>query len=149
MLAPQRQQTEMINRQTERIQAVKDAFMPTAPLSALVVDDVAAVRSYISQILQQMGITSVYEAADGRSALQLFDDHQPQLVFLDIHLPDVNGHQLLKEIKLQQQHTVVFMVSAFSSVENLKQAVENGARAFVIKPFTANRINSLVRPLLH
>ena len=149
MQAPQRQQIEKINSQTERIQAVKDAIKPTAPFSALVVDDVAAVRSYISQVLQQMGITSVYEAADGRSALQLFDDHQPQLVFLDIHLPDVNGHQLLKEIKLQQQHTVVFMVSAFSSVENLKQAVENGARAFVIKPFTANRINSLVRPLLH
>ena len=101
MQAPQRQQIEKINSQTERIQAVKDAIMPTAPFSALVVDDVAAVRSYISQILQQMGITSVYEAADGRSALQLFDDHQPQLVFLDIHLPDVNGHQLLKEIKLQ------------------------------------------------
>ena len=139
----------MKNSQMERIQAVKDAIMPTAPFSALVVDDVAAVRSYISQILQQMGITSVYEAADGSSALRLFGNHQPELVFLDIHLPDVSGHQLLKQIKSQQQHTVVFMVSAFSSVENLKQAVENGAKAFVIKPFTASRINSLVRPLLH
>lgn len=123
--------------------------MPTAPFSALVVDDVAAVRSYIIQILQQMGITSVHEAADGNSAAQLFSRHQPQLVFLDIHLPDINGQQLLKQFKQQQQHTVVFMVSAFSSVENLKQAIENGAKAFVIKPFTANRINSLVRPLLH
>ena len=105
MLAPQRQQTEMINRQTERIQAVKDAFMPTAPLSALVVDDVAAVRSYISQILQQMGITSVLEAADGSSAAQLFRQHQPQLVFLDIQLPDVSGQLLLKQFKQQQQHT--------------------------------------------
>ena len=118
-------------------------------LSALIVDDVAAVRSYISQILQQLGITSVIEAADGNTATQLFSQHQPQLVFLDIQLPDIDGQQLLKLFKQQDQHTVVFMVSAFSSVENLKQAIENGAKAFVIKPFTASRINSLVRPLLH
>ena len=123
--------------------------MPPAAMSALIVDDVAAVRNYISQILQQMGITSVLEAADGSSAAQLFCQHQPQLVFLDIQLPDVNGQLLLKQFKQQQQHTVVFMVSAFSTVENLKQALDNGAEAFVIKPFNAQRINSLVKPLLH
>lgn len=123
--------------------------MPITALSALVVDDVAAVRSYISQILQQLGINSVLEAADGSSAARLFEQYQPQLVFLDIQLPDINGHQLLKQFKQQQQHTTVFMVSAFSSVENLQQAVENGAKAFVIKPFTAQRIHGLVRPLLH
>lgn len=123
--------------------------MPPAPISALIVDDVAAVRRYISQILQQMGITSVLEAADGNSAAQLFRQHQPQLVFLDIQLPDVSGQLLLKQFKQQQQHTVIFMVSAFSTVENLKLAIENGAKAFVMKPFTAQRINSLVKPLLH
>jgi two-component system, chemotaxis family, chemotaxis protein CheY len=123
--------------------------MPAMPLSALVVDDVAAVRSYICQILQQLGINSVLEAADGISAAQLFEQHKPQLVFLDIQLPDINGQLLLKQFKQQQQHTVVFMVSAYSSVENLQQAIENGAKAFVMKPFTATRINSLVRPLLH
>ena len=79
--------------------------MPPAPISALIVDDVAAVRRYISQILQQMGITSVLEAADGNSATQLFRQHQPQLVFLDIQLPDVSGQLLLKQFKQQQQHT--------------------------------------------
>jgi len=123
--------------------------MPVAPFSALVVDDVAAVRSYISQILQQLGISSVLEAADGCSAAELFSQHKPQLVFLDIQLPDINGHQLLKQFKQQHQQTVVVMVSAFSNVENLKLAIENGAKAFVMKPFTASRINNLVRPLLH
>ncbi|HSG52066.1 MAG TPA: response regulator [Rheinheimera sp.] len=123
--------------------------MPITALSALVVDDVAAVRSYITEILQQLGINSVLEAADGTSATRLFEQHQPQLVFLDIQLPDISGQQLLIQFKQKQQHTTVFMVSAFSSVENLQQAVENGAKAFVMKPFTAQRINSLVRPLLH
>jgi two-component system, chemotaxis family, chemotaxis protein CheY len=127
----------------------KDIIMPATPISALIVDDVAAVRSYISQILLQLGITSVLEAADGNSAAQLFQQHLPQLVFLDIQLPDINGQQLLKQFKQQQQQTVIFIVSAFSSVENLQQAIENGAKAFVMKPFSVNRIHSLVRPLLH
>ncbi|GAB2906782.1 response regulator transcription factor [Rheinheimera gaetbuli] len=122
--------------------------MPSA-LCALVVDDVAAVRSYICQILQSIGVTSVLEAADGDSATKLFSQHRPNLVFLDIQLPDVNGQQLLKHFRQQDENAIVFMVSAFSSVDNLKMAVENGARAFVVKPFTAVRIHKLVQPLLH
>lgn len=122
--------------------------MPSA-LCALVVDDVAAVRSYISQILQSLGISSVFEAADGNSARRLFSQYRPDMVFLDIQLPDINGQQLLKSFRLEHEPAVVFMVSAFSSVDNLKMAVENGASAFVVKPFSASRITSLVQPLLH
>ena len=122
--------------------------MPPA-LCALVVDDVAAVRSYISQILQSLGISSVFEAADGNSARRLFSQYRPDMVFLDIQLPDINGQQLLKSFRLEHEPAVVFMVSAFSSVDNLKMAVENGASAFVVKPFSASRITSLVQPLLH
>ncbi len=124
-------------------------MMPLTQVSALIVDDVAAVRSFIAEILRQLGIAQVLEAADGTSATALFRQHQPQLVFLDIQLPDINGQQLLKQFKQQQQQTTIFMVSAFSSVENLQQAVANGAGAFVVKPFNAQRINNLVQPLLH
>lgn len=122
--------------------------MPSA-LCALVVDDVAAVRSYIKQILQSLGINSVFEAADGNSARQLFSQYHPDMVFLDIQLPDIDGQQLLKRFRLEHEPAVVFMVSAFSSVDNLKMAVENGASAFVVKPFSASRITRLVQPLLH
>lgn len=118
------------------------------PFSALIVDDVAAVRSYLRQILQQMGITNILEAQDGQSANALFLDNLPDVVFLDIHLPDINGQQLLKIFKSYRKPTAVFMISAFSSVENLQQALQNGASAFVIKPFSAHRICTLVQPLL-
>lgn len=118
------------------------------PIQALIIDDVAAVRSFISQILRQLGITRVAEAADGNSAQQAFDYYRPQLVFLDIQLPDINGKVLLKQFKKQNACAVIFIISAFSSVENLKEAMENGAKAFVVKPFRAERINSLVQPLL-
>ena len=123
--------------------------MPVNSIKVMIVDDVAAVRHYLTEILHQAGITAVVEAADGKTAQQLFALHQPQLVFLDIQLPDMNGQQLLKQFKQQQRNTEVVMVSAFSSVENLQQAVANGARAFVMKPFTSQRICKVIDPLLH
>lgn len=117
--------------------------------SALLVDDTSAVRDYLRQILAQLGITTIYEAADGASADQLFATYHPQLVFLDIQLPDINGKVLLRRFKQLDKQTQVFMVSAYSSVENLKDAIAGGANAFVVKPFSAKRICNLVQSLQH
>lgn len=118
------------------------------PLNALVVDDTLAVRLYLKQILQTLGIKQVFEAADGASAEVIFAQEQPQLVFLDIQLPDINGKVLLERFHRSEQHSHIFMISAYSGVENLKAAVAGGAKAFVVKPFTAERISNLVQPLL-
>ncbi len=117
-------------------------------LTALVVDDTLTSRHYLKQILQSLGVTVVHEAADGASAEALFVQQQPQLVFLDIQLPDINGKVLLQRFRRIDQHSHIFMVSAHSSVDNLKAAVAGGARAFVVKPFSAERISHLVQPLL-
>ncbi|MBV2129437.1 response regulator transcription factor [Arsukibacterium indicum] len=117
--------------------------------SALLVDDTSSVRDYLRQILAQLGITTIYEAADGATADQLFAHYHPQLVFLDIQLPDINGKVLLKRFKQLDEQTKVFMVSAYSSVENLKDAIAGGAKAFVVKPFSAKRICNLVQSLQH
>lgn len=117
--------------------------------SALLVDDTSTVRDYLRQILAQLGVTTIYEAADGASADELFVTYHPQLVFLDIQLPDINGKVLLRRFKQLDKQTPVFMVSAFSSVENLKDAIAGGANAFVVKPFSAKRICNLVQSLQH
>ncbi|GGW52835.1 response regulator [Alishewanella tabrizica] len=121
---------------------------PTFPLSALVVDDTPAIRLYLKRILQELGISQVFEAADGVSAEAIYLQHQPQFVFLDIQLPDINGKVLLERFRLFEQTSHIFMISAYSSVDNLKAAVAGGAQAFVVKPFTAERISNLVQPLL-
>ncbi len=115
--------------------------------SALLVDDTSSVRNFLRQILDKLGVTTIYEAADGASADQLFSTYHPQLVFLDIQLPDINGKILLRRFKQRDQQTQVFMVSAYSSVENLKDAIAGGANAFVVKPFSAKRICNLVQSL--
>lgn len=117
-------------------------------LTALVVDDTVAVRLYLKRILQELGVGQVFEAADGASAETIYVQEQPQLVFLDIQLPDINGKVLLERFRRCDQHSHIFMISAYSSVDNLKAAVAGGAQAFVVKPFTAERISNLVQPLL-
>ncbi|MDX3774366.1 response regulator [Chromatiaceae bacterium AAb-1] len=118
-------------------------------LTALIIDDTAAVRRYIKYLLRQMGVEQVMEAADGISGSRLFEQHHPGLIFLDIQLPDINGKQLLRQFRQQRNDAAIFIVSAFSSIENLQQAVEYGATAFVVKPFTATRIYTLVKPLIY
>lgn len=119
------------------------------PLRALIIDDMENIRQHLRQILLQLGVVDVIEAKDGVSASLLFNKHKPELVFLDLQLPDINGQLLLKQFKLSRQQTEVFIVSAYSTVDNLKQALEHGASAFVIKPISVQRITKLVQPLLN
>lgn len=125
-----------------------DVTQTNRPLNALVVDDTVAVRLYLKRILQELGVGQVFEAADGAHAETIFVEKQPQLVFLDIQLPDINGQVLLERFRRSDQHSHIFMISSYSSVDNLKAAVAGGAKAFVVKPFTAERISNLVQPLL-
>lgn len=117
-------------------------------LNALVVDDTAGVRLYLKKILHELGVATVFEASNGASAESIFVHEQPQLVFLDIQLPDINGKLLLERFQRSNKHSHIFMISAYSSVDNLKAAVAGGAKAFVVKPFSAERISNLVQPLL-
>lgn len=123
--------------------------MTKSKLRVLIVDDVAAVRSYLKQILLGLGVPDIAEAADGAEARVLYTRLQPQLVFLDIQLPDMNGKELLRQFKSQNQHSQIVMVSAFSSVSNLKDSIAAGASAFVVKPFSVKRISHLMQPYIN
>lgn len=123
--------------------------MTTSTLRVLIVDDVAAVRSYLKQILLSLGVPDILEAADGAEAASLYHRLQPQLVFLDIQLPDMNGKELLRQFKAINNASQIVMVSAFSSVENLRDSIAAGANAFVVKPFSVKRISHLVQPYLN
>lgn len=122
--------------------------MTASSFSALIIDDTAAVRSYLRQILNALGVGNVLEAPTGREGEALFVAHHPTMVFLDIQLPDSNGRHLLRQFKLMQPSCEVFMCSAYSSVENLKDTIVGGADGFIIKPFASERIQQLVKPVL-
>lgn len=113
-------------------------------LTYLIVDDVCTVREFLKQSLFQLGATDIYEASDGASALSKYSEHLPDVVFLDIELPDLDGNEILKQIKTRKSNAFVVMISAHSSVENVKSAVSNGASGFIVKPFSPQKITNIL-----
>ncbi|MDO6718364.1 response regulator [Psychrosphaera sp. 1_MG-2023] len=114
-------------------------------LSFLIVDDVAMVRDFLRQTLVNMGANSIFEASTGEGGMQSFNKNLPDIIFLDIELPKSNGQQILKEMRLIKPNAFVVMVSAHSSADNVKTSIELGASGFVVKPFTSQKIRSVLK----
>ena len=116
-----------------------------AKLSFLIVDDVSSVREFLRQTLVHMGVADIYEASSGEVAISSFKKNLPDVVFLDIELPDMDGQEILKTIKSTKQNAFVVMISAHSSVDNVKTAISNGASGFIVKPFSPKKITSVLK----
>ncbi|MEO3679449.1 response regulator [Rheinheimera sp. FR7-31] len=116
--------------------------------SILIIDDAYTVREYLRQTLMHLGMSQVHEAADGSRGLSVFNQHQHDLVFLDIELPDINGQQLLAKIKTESDRTHVVMVTAHNSVDNVQKSIAAGASGFIAKPFSPQKIKNIVERCL-
>jgi two-component system, chemotaxis family, chemotaxis protein CheY len=113
--------------------------------SFLIVDDTEAVRVFLQQTLAQLGAVEIHHAANGNNALAKFSEHLPDVVFLDIELPDLDGQTILKELKGIKPNVNVIMVTAHGSVDNVKEAISRGANGFVVKPFSPKKISSALK----
>ncbi|WP_240223092.1 response regulator [Rheinheimera hassiensis] len=116
--------------------------------SVLIIDDAYTVREYLRQTLLHLGISNVQEASNGKRGLSAFAEQQHDLVFLDIELPDINGQQLLQQIKTQADKTHVVMVTAHNSVDNVRNSIASGASGFIAKPFSPQKIKNIVERCL-
>jgi two-component system chemotaxis response regulator CheY len=112
--------------------------------SILIIDDAYTVREYLRQTLLHLGISNVHEADSGSKGLSAFKQHHHDLVFLDIELPDMNGQQILQQIKTTADKTHVVMVTAHNSVDNVQQSIAAGASGFIAKPFSPQKIKNIV-----
>jgi two-component system chemotaxis response regulator CheY len=114
-------------------------------LSYLIVDDVSSVRDFLRQTLEHMEVTEIYEASCGADAIDLFKQHIPDVVFLDIELPDADGQEILKQIRSIKSNAFVVMVSAHSAVDNVKYSLSQGASGFIVKPFSSKKIATILK----
>ena len=107
-------------------------------LRFLVVDDFSTMRRIVCNLLKESGFPQVDEAEDGASALHKLRSARYDFVVSDINMPNVNGLQLLAEIKKDDQlrHIPVLMVTAEARKEDILLAAQLGAAGYVIKPFT-------------
>lgn len=114
----------------------------------LVVDDAAFMRMMIKDILTKNGYQVVGEAADGLQAVAQYQELKPDLVTLDITMPEMDGIEALKEIRKTDPKAKVIMCSAMGQQAMVIDAIQAGAKDFIVKPFQADRVVEAVRKTL-
>jgi two-component system chemotaxis response regulator CheY len=117
------------------------------PKTVLVVDDAAFMRMMIRDILTKEGYT-IHEAVNGRDAVEKYDELHPDLVTMDITMPEMSGLDALKAIREHDSGARVLMVSAMGQQKMIVEALEAGAMDFLVKPFQPTKVLETVKKCL-
>ena len=114
----------------------------------LIVDDAAFMRMMIKDILTKNGYEVVGEAANGIQAVELYKAHNPDLVTMDITMPEMDGIEAVKQIKAVNPGAKVIMCSAMGQQSLVMDAIKAGASDFIVKPFQADRVLEAVKKIV-
>jgi two-component system chemotaxis response regulator CheY len=114
----------------------------------LIVDDAAFMRMMLKDILTKNGYEVVGEASDGNEAVAKFQELKPDLVTLDITMPNKDGIQALKDIKAIDPNALCVMCSAMGQQSMVIEAIQSGAKDFIVKPFQADRVLESIHKVL-
>ena len=114
----------------------------------LIVDDAAFMRMMIKDILTKNGYVVVGEAENGLKAVEKFKEHSPDLVIMDITMPEMDGIQAVKQIKAINSSAKIIMCSAMGQQAMVIESIQAGARDFIVKPFQADRVIEAVKKVV-
>ena len=114
----------------------------------LLVDDAAFMRKVIKDTLTKNGYTDLYEAVDGADAVEKFTEINPDLVIMDITMPNMDGLEALKAIRAVDANANVVMCSAMGQETMVIDAIRSGAKDFIVKPFKSDRILKTVTSIV-
>ena len=114
----------------------------------LVVDDAAFMRMMLKDILTKGGHEVIGEAANGIEAIEQYGKLKPDLVTMDITMPEMEGVDALKQIKQNDPKAKVVMCSAMGQQLMVVQAIQAGAKDFIVKPFQAERVLEAIKKAL-
>jgi len=110
----------------------------------LVVDDEKEICTVLSDNLSQEGYR-VFTANNGKTALELVKKEKPDLVLLDIRMPEMDGIEVLRRIKKIKKEIVVIMLTAYGTLETARKAMKLGAYDYITKPFDLFSLKSIVK----
>lgn len=102
-------------------------------ITALIADDEAHVRTYLRLVLRALGISMVWEANDGREAVEMYAQHRPTIVLLDVNMPLLSGEDVIRELAGRFPEAAVIVVTSQSEHQTVKRFVEMGAIGYVLK----------------
>ena len=114
----------------------------------MIVDDAAFMRMMIKNSLTGAGYTNLLEAGDGKIALETYQAEKPDLVIMDITMPNMDGLEALQAIKALDPGAKIVMCSAMGQEAMVVEAIKLGALDFIVKPFKPDRILQTVKKVL-
>ncbi|MCI9456331.1 MAG: response regulator [Oscillospiraceae bacterium] len=114
----------------------------------MLVDDAAFMRMTIKNALTKAGYDNIIEASDGQIAVETYQKEHPDLVIMDITMPNMDGIQALQAIKTADPEARVVMCSAMGQEGMVVEAIKLGAKDFIVKPFKQDRILQTVEKII-
>ena len=114
----------------------------------LIVDDAAFMRMMIKDILTKNGYNVVGEAENGMKAFEKYNELHPDLVLMDITMPELDGIGALKKIKGADPNALIIMCSAMGQQAMVIESIQAGAKDFIVKPFQADRVIEAVKKVV-
>lgn len=109
-------------------------------VSVLIVDDAAFMRLAIKNVLNKNGFTVVADAKNGQEGVEKYLEFKPDIVTMDITMPDMTGIEALKKIRELDPKAKVVMISAMGQESMVKEAIISGAKSFIVKPYKEEHI---------
>ncbi|WP_250656122.1 response regulator [Alkalimarinus coralli] len=113
-------------------------------ISVLMVEDEPEMRDLLRNTLQKVGIDTIGDAEDGKTALEAVVESGYDIVMLDIGLPDMDGLSVLQAMKRLNKNAFVVLVTADDSIESIQTAISSGANGYVVKPYSYEKILDVI-----
>jgi two-component system chemotaxis response regulator CheY len=117
-------------------------------INVLIADDLKFIKLVLRELVEKAGFRVVGEASNGEEAVELYQDKRPDVVLLDITMPKMDGLAALKQILKVDPEAKVIMCSALGQQSLMVQALQLGAKDFIVKPFREERVIAAIKHIL-
>jgi two-component system chemotaxis response regulator CheY len=117
-------------------------------IDVLIVDDLTFIKMVLKDLVEKAGFRVVGEASDGEEALRLFEEKRPDVVLMDITMPKMDGLTALQKILEKDPEAKIIMCSALGQQRLILQAIQLGAKDFIVKPFRPERVIGSIKKIL-
>ena len=117
-------------------------------IDVLIVDDLTFIKMVLKDLVEKAGFRVVGEASDGEEAVRMFEEKRPDIVLMDITMPKMDGLTALQRILEKDPEAKVIMCSALGQQRLILQAIQLGAKDFIVKPFRPERVIGSIKKIL-